>query len=181
MRSLLSRRQWNEFKKLEGKGQATMLVDFPMRFEPKKFHTTTTEWYGKASFSWFIAVFTRRITVDGKDYFRTTKYICIVDQGLDHDPVKQDQSMVIAIMNKIIHHYKEANADITSLFVKSDNASNFKNESVVSFLKSARYVERSCMKRPLLTRFSVKIINATKSPSNLDSLTFLAFLCHRSN
>ena len=175
MRSLLSRRQWNEFKKLEGKGQATMLVDFPMRFEPKKFHTTTTEWYGKASFSWFIAVFTRRITVDGKDYFRTTKYICIVDQGLDHDPVKQDQSMVIAIMNKIIHHYKEANADITSLFVKSDNASNFKNESVVSFLKSARYVERSCMKRPLLTRFSVKIIDATKSPSNLDSLTFLAF------
>ena len=137
MRSLLARLQWDEFSKLEKDGQATLVVDFPMKKEPQKGKETTEEWYSKTGYSWFIGVFTRRIKVDGKSRFRSTKYFCVVDQGTE-DAVKQDSSMVLAIMKRIIEHYKEANKDITSLFVKSDNASNFKNETVVSFLHSLK-------------------------------------------
>ena len=86
----------------------------------------TTEWYAKAAFSWFIAVFTRRIKEAQKEYFRATKYICIIDQGANEGPSKQDQSMVVAILDKIIRHYKKANNDITKIAGKSDNASNLK-------------------------------------------------------
>ena len=46
--------------------------------------------------------------------------------------------MVIAIMNSIITHFKQANDAITKLVIKSDNASNFKNESVISFLRALK-------------------------------------------
>ena len=46
--------------------------------------------------------------------------------------------MVIAIMNSIIIHFKQANDAITKLVIKSDNASNFKNESVISFLRALK-------------------------------------------
>ena len=139
MQDNLSRRQWNQFSKLEQKGQATLVVDFPMKYEPKRRKEKTDEWYAKSAFSWFIGVFTRKIKVDNEDHFQTTKYICIVDQGSEDGPKRQEQSMVVAIMNKMIRHYKDANSDLTDLFVKSDNASNLKNEVVVSFLNSFRY------------------------------------------
>ena len=70
-------------------------------------------------------------------WFQNTKYICIVDQ--DSEVVKQESPMVLTIMKKMIQHYKTSNNDITSLAVKLDNASNFKNEMVVSFLQSTRF------------------------------------------
>lgn len=46
--------------------------------------------------------------------------------------------MVIAMLNRVITHFKQANDAIRELYIKSDNASNFKNESVVSFLRSLK-------------------------------------------
>ena len=73
-----------------------------------------------------IGCFTKIVNVNGKDHYVTTKYIAIVDQTPEHGIKKQDQAMVYSIMTKMIEHYKEANDDITRLYIKSDNASNFK-------------------------------------------------------
>ena len=118
--------RWNEQKKNARNGNAVLVVDFPMKKQGKKHRSMSTEWFGRQGFSWMIGCFTKIVNVNGKDHYETTKYIAIVDQTPEHGIKKQDQSMVYSIMTKMIEHYKEANDDITRLYIKSDNASNFK-------------------------------------------------------
>jgi hypothetical protein len=72
MWDILAREQWKEFSILEGDGQAKLVVDFPMKYNPKMRKSKTTEWYATAGLSWFIRVFTRRIKEDGKEYSKAS-------------------------------------------------------------------------------------------------------------
>ncbi|MCP3849734.1 MAG: hypothetical protein GY694_05790, partial [Gammaproteobacteria bacterium] len=82
-------------------------------------------------------------------HFQNTKYVCIVEQTPEHGIKKQDQSMLFAIMTKMIEHYKEANDEITRLSIKSDNASNFKNEMVMSVLHDLKVESKQLGGQPV--------------------------------
>ena len=79
------------------RGENVAPSNFPMKFESKKGRTTTNEWYGKAGFSWFIGVFTRRIVVDGCYHYQHTKYVCVVDSSRVESTYWQSQSSRVAV------------------------------------------------------------------------------------
>ena len=76
-------------------------------------------------------VFTILVEDEGIVYEQCYYYICVVDGD---GPKQQNCSMVVAILDEAIKHFKTAHRHITTLYAKSDNASNLKNEMMIKFL-----------------------------------------------
>ena len=76
-------------------------------------------------------VFTILVTVESIIHEDCYCYIRIIDG----DGTKQQNcSMVVAILDAAIKHFKTAHRHITTLYAKSDNATNLKNEMLIKFL-----------------------------------------------
>ena len=54
------------------------------------------------------------------------------------DCFSHDFSMVLGIFEAVIKHFKTTHPEIEELFIKTDNASNYKNELVVSYLNGLK-------------------------------------------
>ena len=76
-------------------------------------------------------VFTLLVTIEGIVHEECYYYICVVDGD---GPKQQNCSMVVAILDAAIKHFKTAHKHITTLYAKSDNATNLKNEMLIKFL-----------------------------------------------
>ena len=63
--------------------------------------------------------------------------------------MRQDSGMVCALLDATIRHFKEAHDEVTTLHLKSDNASNLKNELVVRVLKGIKIQGVDVSREPL--------------------------------
>ena len=79
-------------------------------------------------------------------YQQTINYVCIIDDGGSRT---QDCGMVVALLDATIRHFKKGHDEITKLYLKSDNASNLKNEVVVRVLKGIKIQGPDLSKEPL--------------------------------
>ena len=77
---------------------------------------------------------------------QTINYVCIIDEGGSRT---QDCGMVVALLDATIRHFKKGHDEITKLYLKSDNASNLKNEVVVRVLKGIEIQGPDLSKEPL--------------------------------
>ena len=84
----------------------------------------------QAGHSWFMIVFTLLVTIEGIVHEECYYYICVVDGD---GPKQQNCSMVVAILDHAIKHFKTAHKHITTLYAKSDNATNLKNDMLIKF------------------------------------------------
>ena len=96
--------------------------------------------------SWFNIIFTKFVWSKGKLYKETYNYILVVDGD---GTTKQDCSMVIAMIDAAIEHFKKAHDHVTSIFLKSDNASNLKNEWMIRYLSGVSKAGRDPLQKPL--------------------------------
>ena len=94
----------------------------------------------QAGYSWFNIIFTILVTIEGIVYEECFNYVCVVDND---GPSTQDCSMVVAIFDKCIKHFKTAQKHVTRLYLKSDNAANLKNEILIRYLKGLNYTPNS--------------------------------------
>lgn len=84
--------------------------------------------------------------INGKLYKETYNYILVVDGD---GSKKQDCSMVIAMLDAAIEHFKKAHDHVTTVFLKSDNASNLKNEWVIRYLLGVSKAGLDPQQKPL--------------------------------
>ena len=83
---------------------------------------------------------------NGKLLKETYNYILVVDGD---GTTKQDCSMVIALIDTAIEHFKKAHDHVTSIFLKSDNASNLKNEWMIRYLLGVSKAGLDPLQKPL--------------------------------
>ena len=94
----------------------------------------------QAGYSWFNIIFTILVISGGIVYEECFNYVCVVDND---GPSTQDCSMVVAIFDACIKHFKAAQKQVTRLYLKSDNAANLKNEILIRYLKDLNYTPNS--------------------------------------
>ena len=99
---------------VHGLDSSSMLVvlDWAMKFIPRKYRESQSDWFGKRGLSWHIAVATRK----PKELLETLTFVHIFDKS------NQDSLYVLAIIDDIIDMLKTAVPDLKSISFRQDNA-----------------------------------------------------------
>ena len=84
-----------------------------MKYLPKKFRESQTDWFGKGGLPWHITVATRKGN-DGKIEMMTFVHL--------FETCNQDSSAVLAILNDVFRRLKDAMPHLQSIYLRQDNA-----------------------------------------------------------
>ena len=84
-----------------------------MKYLPRKFRESQTDWFAKRGIPWHIAVALRRGT-DSKMEMMTFVHI--------FDSCNQDSRTVLAILNDVFHRLKGVMPQLQSVYLRQDNA-----------------------------------------------------------
>ena len=76
-------------------------------------------------------VFTKLVNINGKVYEEDYNYVLIINGS----GTRQESGMVVAMLDACIRHFKKWHGEITTLYARSDNAANLKNETMIRYLK----------------------------------------------
>ena len=76
-------------------------------------------------------VFTKLVTIDGKVYEEDYNYVLIINGS----GTRQESGMVVAMIEACVKHFKKWHSEITTIYARSDNAANLKNETMIRYLK----------------------------------------------
>lgn len=103
----------------------TVLIvnDWAMKFLPRKYRESQTDWFGKRGVSWHISVVYRRLN----DELQWQGYIHIIQS------CSQGSTAVIAIMQDVLKALKTQYPEIKNAYFKQDNAACYHScETIVS-------------------------------------------------
>lgn len=84
-----------------------------MKYLPRKFRESQTDWFAKRGIPWHIAVALRRGT-DSQMEMMTFVHI--------FDSCNQDSRTVLAILNDVFHRLKGVMPQLQSVYLRQDNA-----------------------------------------------------------
>jgi len=90
-----------------------LVQDWAMKYLPRKFRESQTDWFGKRGISWHVTVATRR-GEDGKLQMLTFVHV--------FKACKQDSFTVLAVMADVIEQLKIIMPQLRSVFYRQDNA-----------------------------------------------------------
>ena len=94
--------------------QAVLVVmDWAMKFLPRKFREGQSDWYGKRGIPWHISVALRKNTNDETELFTFVHAF---------ESCNQDSSTVLAIIDDVFRQLKEIMPEVNSVYMRSDNA-----------------------------------------------------------
>ena len=93
-----------------------------MKFLPTRYRESQSDWFGKRDFSWHISVVARK--VDGK--LQSQAFVYIIENCL------QDTSAVVRILEHTLHTLKTEHPEITSAFLRQDNAGCYHNSVLLA-------------------------------------------------
>ncbi|CAH3148826.1 unnamed protein product [Porites lobata] len=88
-------------------------VNWAMKYLPRKFRESQTDWFAKRGIPWHIAVALRRGT-DSQMEMMTFVHI--------FDSCNQDSRTVLAILNDVFHRLKGVMPQLQSVYLRQDNA-----------------------------------------------------------
>ena len=95
-------------------GTSVLLVlDWAMKYLPRKYRESQSDWFAKRGISWHITVATRR-AASGKMESLTFVHV--------FDACSQDATVVLAILDDVFSQVKSVMPDIKSVFLRQDNA-----------------------------------------------------------
>ena len=94
--------------------QAVLVVmDWAMKFLPRKFLESQSDWYGKRGIPWHISVALRKNANDETELFTFVHTF---------ESCNQDSSTVLAIIDDVFRQLKEIMPEVNSVYMRSDNA-----------------------------------------------------------
>ena len=92
---------------------ALLVLDRAMKYLPKKFRESQTDWFGKRDLPWHITVATRKGN-DGKIEMMTFVHL--------FETCNQDSSAVLALLNDVFRRLKDVMPHLQSIYLRQDNA-----------------------------------------------------------
>ena len=90
-----------------------LVLNWAMKYLPKKFRESQTDWFGKRGLPWHITVATRKGN-DGKIEMMTFVHL--------FETCNQDSSAVLAILNDVFRRLKDVMPHLQSIYLRQDNA-----------------------------------------------------------
>ena len=90
-----------------------LVLDWAMKYLPKKFRESQTDWFGKGGLPWHITVATRKGN-DGKIEMMTFVHL--------FETCNQDSSAVLAILNDVFRRLTDVMPHLQSIYLGQDNA-----------------------------------------------------------
>lgn len=93
-------------------GSVFITQDWAMKFLPRKYRESQSDWFGKRSISWSICIVVRRQA----DQFESQGFVHIIQN------CTQGSSAVVSIMAHILRTSKSEHPEINQAFFRQDNA-----------------------------------------------------------
>ena len=90
-----------------------LVLDWAMKYLPKKFRESQTDWFGKRGLPWHITVAMRKGN-DGKIEMMTFVHLFVI--------CNQDSSAVLAILNDVFRRLTDVMPHLQSIYLRQDNA-----------------------------------------------------------
>ena len=91
---------------------ALVVLDWAIKYLPKKFRESKTDWFGKRGLPWHITVATRKGN-DGKIEMMTFVHL--------FETCNQDSSAVLALLNDVFRRLKDVMPHLQSIYLRQDN------------------------------------------------------------
>jgi hypothetical protein len=105
-----------------GPHSALLVLDWAMKFLPRKFREAQSDWFGKRGISWHITVAMRR-SEEGNLEMVTFVHL--------FEKCTQVSSTVLAIIDDVFHQIKSIAPEITTLFLRQDNAGCYHSAEIL--------------------------------------------------
>ena len=99
-----------------------LIQDWAMKFLPRKFRESQTDWFAKRGLSWHISVATRRMS---NQEFEMMSFVHIFQA------CNQDSGAVLAIMDDVIGKLKSVMPGLQTVFYRQDNAGCYRCGSTI--------------------------------------------------
>ena len=107
-----------------------LIQDWAMKFLPRKFRESQTDWFAKRGLSWHISVATRRMS---NQEFEMMSFVHIFQA------CNQDSGAVLAIMDDVIGKLKSVMPGLQTVFYRQDNAGCYRcGSTIVSASKAGQ-------------------------------------------
>lgn len=103
-------------------GSALLVLDWAMKFLPRKFREAQSDWFGKRVISWHITVAMRR---NEEGNMEMVTFVPIFEK------CSQVSATVLAIIDDVCHQMKSIAPEITTLFLRQDNAGCYHSSEVL--------------------------------------------------
>ena len=121
-------------KKLK-ENEVLFIIDYPMKFLPRKYREPQESYFGKPGLSWHVAV---AILKNGEEYSLQT-YVTMLNR------CPQDSYAVCCILKQVLCHFATQHPQVTQGYLRSDNAGYYHSADTIAAmsnkygLKIARY------------------------------------------
>lgn len=116
-----------DFFKLVSPNTVAILIDWAMKFTQVKYREKQSEWYGKRGLNWHISSVLAKDGDSGKT--QVTSYAHLFDSCI------QDWFTVTSIIENLLITLKAENPSIERVYLRSDEAGCYHNNSIISALK----------------------------------------------
>ena len=93
-----------------------LVLDWAMKYLPKKFRESQTDWFGKRGLPWHITVATRKGN-DGKIEMMTFVHL--------FETCNQDSSAVLVILNDVFRRLEDVMPHLKFIYLRQDNAGRY--------------------------------------------------------
>ena len=100
-----------------------LVQDWAMKFLPRKYRESQSDWFGKRGLSWHITVATRRLSPDQDFEMMTFAHV--------FQSCNQDSSAVQAIMSDVLGKLKEVMPMLRSVYYRQDNAGCYRSSGTI--------------------------------------------------
>ena len=103
--------------------ESTLLVlDWAMKFLPRKFRESQADWFGKRGISWHVTVATRK-NKDGENEMATFVHV--------FEKCNQDSDTVVAILDDVFKQLASIALEISTIYLRQDNAGCYHSASTL--------------------------------------------------
>lgn len=110
------------FKSLSS-SSACIVLDWAMKFLPRKYREDSQDWFGKRGISWHVAV----VFTKDDEIWKGLTYLHIFD-----GQISQDASVTTAVILDVVQSLNQQYPDITTIHLWSDNAGCYKSSETIS-------------------------------------------------
>ena len=119
--------------------ESTLLVlDWAMKFLPRKFRESQTDWFGKCGISWHLTVATRK-NKDGENEMATFVHV--------FEKCNQDSGTVVAILDDVFKQLASIAPEITTIYLRQDNAGCYHSASTLLAIQQVATRNKSQLSR----------------------------------
>ncbi len=106
------------------RNEVLIVIDYPMKFLPRKFREPQESYFGKPGLSWHVAV---AIMKEGEDYCLKT-YVTMLNR------CPQDSYAVCCILKHVLCHFTKEHPRVKHVYLRSDNAGYYHSVETISSL-----------------------------------------------